>query len=213
VNVLIVYAHPNNESFNAAMKNTAVETLAESSVTVRVSDLYAMQFKATADQRDFLGHQQPFNYMRAQQAAAKGEVSFAPDIMAEQEKLFWAELVIFQFPIWWRSMPAIMKGYVDRIFAYGLMYGPGARGLAGRTAMLSVTVGSPIAPGTETEENRWLADTLSPIHEGILRYVGFDVVEPFAVWGPTKISNSERVACLAAYRTRLRDLVSRRCGG
>jgi NAD(P)H dehydrogenase (quinone) len=47
------------------------------------------------------------------------------DIAGEQAKLRWADAVIFQFPLWWFSMPAIMKGWFDRVYAYGFAYGVG----------------------------------------------------------------------------------------
>jgi NAD(P)H dehydrogenase (quinone) len=60
---------------------------------------------------------------RFKQAFAQGTQS--ADIAAEQEKLLWADTVIFQFPLWWFSMPAIMKGWIDRVYAWGFAYGVG----------------------------------------------------------------------------------------
>ena len=71
----------------------------------------------------------------------------------EQAKLRQADAIVFQFPIWWFSFPAILKGWVDRVFAYGLAYGYkdagnqhryGEGGFAGKRALLSVTVGGPL---------------------------------------------------------------------
>ena len=53
MNVPIVYAHPNPRSFNAAMREAAVDALTEAGHAVQVSDLYAMNFKATLDEHDF----------------------------------------------------------------------------------------------------------------------------------------------------------------
>ena len=47
------------------------------------------------------------------------------DAKTEIEKLLWADTLILQFPLWWFSMPAILKGWVDRVFAYGFAYGVG----------------------------------------------------------------------------------------
>lgn len=75
------------------------------------------------------------------------------DIAGEQEKLLWADTVIFQFPLWWFSLPAIMKGWIDRVYAYGFAYGVGEHSdthwgdrygegtFAGKRAMLVVTAG------------------------------------------------------------------------
>lgn len=59
----------------------------------------------------------------SKQTFAQGTQS--ADIAAEQEKLLWADTVIFQFPLWWFSMPAIMKGWIDRVYAWGFAYGVG----------------------------------------------------------------------------------------
>ena len=116
MNVLIVYAHPNPRSFNAAMREAAVDTLTEAGHAVQVSDLYAMHFKATLDEHDFKERQNPnfFDPTNEQyHAAMRG--SFADDIAKEIEKVDWANLVIFQFPLWWQSFPAILKGWVDQV--------------------------------------------------------------------------------------------------
>src|SRR3546814_4781852 len=75
------------------------------------------------------------------------------DIALEQEKLLWADALILQFPLWWFSMPAILKGWVERVYAYGFAYGVGEHSdtrwgdrygegaMAGKRAMLIVTAG------------------------------------------------------------------------
>jgi len=111
MNVLIVYAHREPESFNAAMKELAVSVLTEQGHEVKVSDLYAMKFKPVAGRDDFepVSTASHINYMLEQRENAKKD-SFSRDIKEEQERVKWAALVIFQFPIWWFSVPAILKG-------------------------------------------------------------------------------------------------------
>jgi NAD(P)H dehydrogenase (quinone) len=116
---------------------------------VKVSDLYAMNFKAIADHDDFQqrGNEEFIKYQIEQGHASKTS-GFSPDIQEEQEKLLWADFVIFQFPLWWYSVPAILKGWFDRVFASGFVYGKeigryDSGGLRGRRAMLSTTTGSP----------------------------------------------------------------------
>src|SRR3954463_16158130 len=154
MNILIVYAHPEPQSLNGALKDLAVAHLAAQGHDVQVSDLYAMAWKTIADADDFLSHDRAERlfYERASKRAF-AEGTQTPDIAAEQARLQWADLVIFQFPMWWFSMPAILKGWVERVFAYGFGYGVGVHDgprwgdrygegmLAGRRAMLSVTIG------------------------------------------------------------------------
>ena len=124
--VLLIYAHPEPRSLNGALKNFAIRHLQQAGHEVQVSDLYAMRWKAGYDADDS-GAPPVGEFWRptldSKQAFAQGTQS--ADIVAEQEKLLWADTVIFQFPLWWFSMPAIMKGWIDRVYAWGFAYGVG----------------------------------------------------------------------------------------
>jgi NAD(P)H dehydrogenase (quinone) len=123
VNILIVYAHHEPSSFTTAMKNVALQTLEAQKHTVTVSDLYAQGFSAVAQKWDFVttsgGH---FNYMLEQKHAANLEMSFSPDILGEIQKLKAADIVLFITPIWWMNVPAILKGWFDRVLAMGVAW-------------------------------------------------------------------------------------------
>ncbi|HEY0826675.1 MAG TPA: NAD(P)H-dependent oxidoreductase [Bacilli bacterium] len=189
MNVFIVYAHQEPKSFNGALKDTAVETLEALGHTVKVSDLYAMNFKAIADQHDFteLENADYFKYQTEQIHASKHD-TFTSDITAELEKLKWADFVLFQFPLWWFSMPAILKGWVDRVFAMGSIYGAGigaydTGGLKGKKSMLSITTGGPELMYSPHGKNGDIHENiLFPIHHGILYFSGMDVLPPFIAY-------------------------------
>ena len=118
-------------------------------------------------------------------------------------------MLIFQFPIWWFGLPAILKGWVDRVFAMERIYG-GRRWFddgyfKGRRAMLSLTTGG--GPGAFSE-NGIVGDIhahLHPINYGILRFVGFDVLPPFIAWGPARASDERRRANIEEYVARAVD--------
>ncbi|MEK6293433.1 MAG: NAD(P)H-dependent oxidoreductase, partial [Paraburkholderia tropica] len=126
MNVLLVYAHPEPRSLNGSLKNFTVERLERAGHTVQVSDLYAMNWKATLDADDAPARDlaEPFRPSTDSRHAFEGGTQPA-DIAAEQEKLRWADAVILQFPLWWFTMPAILKGWVERVYAYGFAYGVG----------------------------------------------------------------------------------------
>lgn len=209
--VFIVHAHPEPSSFNAAMKDLAVETLSECGHEVRVSDLYAMGFNPVAGRHDFRECADPivFHYQREQRHAVSTG-GFADDVSAEQEKLAWCDLLIMQFPIWWFGLPAILKGWVDRVVAVGFAYDDGKRferGLMrGRRGLLALTTGgtrerfSPDGPYGE------IGDVLRPVQAGVLAYMGLDVHEPFVAYAAPRVDDAERAAYLAAYRQRLRTI-------
>jgi putative NADPH-quinone reductase len=124
VNVLIVYAHPEPKSFNGAMRDLAVQTLAGAGHEVVVSDLYAMGFNPVAGPGDMSGERNDpdFFSLQREQTAAYEAGRLSADIDVEIEKLKRADFVLFQFPIWWFGMPAILKGYIDRVWVPGVAF-------------------------------------------------------------------------------------------
>ncbi len=207
MNVLIVFAHPEPQSFNGAMRDTAVEEFTRLGHAVRVSDLYAMGFDPVVSRADFLETADPdfFKPQREQQHASDRD-TFAPAVRAELEKLFWADLILFQSPVWWWSLPAILKGWCDRVLVMGRVYG-GSRMyeqgvLRGKRAMLAMTQGGPgrvIADGSDAEFNA----TLHHVHEGVFAFCGLSVLAPFVVEGPARLSHEGREEALAAWRERI----------
>ncbi len=189
---LIIHAHPEPSSLSGYLKDRAVKDLTAAGHAVQVSDLYEMKWKAVADAGDFPGRSDeegPLNYARAsKQAFAAGEQS--PDVVEEQRKLLWADVVVLQFPLWWYGMPAILKGWVDRVYAYGFTYGVGPQGGAnwgkrfgegvfeGKRAMVAMTVGGRMAHYGPRGVNGAIDDLLWPIQHGVLYYPGFDVLPP-----------------------------------
>lgn len=212
MNVLIVYAHPEPKSFNGAMKDLAVETLAEAGHDVVVSDLYAMGFDPVAGRADMTGEltDPEFFSLAAEQTAACQTGRIAPDIAAEMDKLKRADLVIFQFPVWWFGMPAILKGWADRVFARGFAYLPGRKydtGMfRGKLAMVAATTGTSADTYAPDGIDGDILTVLWPVHNGLLRYSGFDVLQPFVAYMPGRLSEDGRKACLDAYRERLGEL-------
>jgi NAD(P)H dehydrogenase (quinone) len=212
--VFIVHAHPEERSFNGAMTRMASETLAAAGHDVLVSDLYRMGFDPVSDRRNFVTVADP-DYFRqqAEEAHAASHDGFAAEIRDEQEKLFWCDVLILQFPLWWFGLPAILKGWIDRVFAAGgRTYGGGKwydRGVfAGKRAMCAVTIGGPPPIYSAEGLNGPIAAILFPINHGILYFTGFAVIEPFLVHAPVRLSDAGRAAELARYRERVSTLAA-----
>ena len=212
MNVLIVYAHPEPTSFNGAMKDLTVETLAALGHVVEVSDLYAMGWNAVAGPDDMAGptsEADRFSLAREQTVAMENG-TIAPEIAAEQAKLARADFVIFQFPIWWFGMPAIMKGWADRVFARGFAYMPGRKydtGMfKGKLAMVSATTGTSEDTYAPDGIDGSILTVLWPIHSGLLRYTGFDVLPPYVAYMPGREDNATRARQLDGLKQRLRTI-------
>lgn len=219
MNVLIVYAHPEPQSLNGSLKNFAVKRLLDSGHNVQVSDLYEMNWKASLDKADSSGRNSAERFnpsLDSRDAFASN--SQTQDIALEQEKLLWADSVILQFPLWWFSMPAILKGWVDRVYAYGFAYGVGEHSdnhwgdrygegtLAGKRAMLIVTTGGWESHYSARGINGPMDDILFPIQHGILYYPGFSVLPPFVIHRTGRIDEAEFAKLCASLAQRLDDL-------
>jgi NAD(P)H dehydrogenase (quinone) len=211
--IFIVYAHHEPKSFNGAMKDAAVDVLKRNGHEVVVSDLYEMNFKANADAADFRHEVVAglFKYQQEQKRAYDNG-TLAPDIVMEQDKLRWCDALILQFPLWWFTLPAILKGWIDRVFTSGFAYGGGKwydrGGLSGRRAMLSMTTGGPATIYSPTGLNGDIDQILFHIHHGMLYFVGFRVLPPFIAWAASRSSPQQREAYLARFRERLLTLES-----
>jgi len=211
MNVLIVHAHPEPRSFNGALTDTALRTLSEQGHTVVVSDLYAAGWSPVLAPGEFPGHTPGlfFNPAKEQEDAAANQ-STCRAVALEQDKVRAADLVIFQFPLWWFSMPAILKGWVDRVFSRGFAYASGRKYdtglLKGKRAMLSLTTGTADTLYAPNGIDGDLHHILWPIHNGILAYTGFTVLPPFAAWMPAQVSSEQRQSYLDQYADRLLQL-------
>jgi NAD(P)H dehydrogenase (quinone) len=107
MNHLVIYSHPNPKSFNHAILETFTQALREKGDDVRVRDLYALGVDPVLKASDF---------------EAMAEKRAADDVREEQKHVTWADTLTFIFPLWWAGMPAIAKGYMDRVFSDGFAY-------------------------------------------------------------------------------------------
>ena len=211
MNILIIHAHPEPKSFNGAMTQTAVRTFEALGHNVQVSDLYAMGWNATLHPDEF-GDRADANYFdpSSEQEHAQANATVSHEVEREQTKVAEADLVIFQFPMWWFSMPAILKGWVDRVFSRGFAYSSGRKyetgHLKGKRAMLSLTTGTASTLYEPNGVDGDLHHILWPIHNGILAYTGFTVLPPFAAWMPARVGQLQREQYLQDYVKHLSDL-------
>lgn len=213
VNVLYIYAHPEPRSFNGALKDVAMVTLAARGHTVKASNLYAIRFKAVLDPQDFRMRQDPDHFDPAlEQIYGVRTGSLAPDIQEEIEKIAWADLIIFQFPVWWSSIPAILKGWIDRVFVQGLVVDI-ARGkvyaeglLKGKKAMIVATTGSSREMYSEDGVHGDLHRYLSPLTHGVFTFCGMTVLPSFIVYGASGMTREEGAVQLDLYRNVLEGL-------
>ncbi|WP_047460988.1 NAD(P)H-dependent oxidoreductase [Rhizobium rhizogenes] len=217
--VLLVFAHPEPRSLNGALRDIAIKELEAQGHEVRVSDLYADGWKSEVDRDDFpsLAPDARLIAVAASKSAFDAD-TLTDDVKAEIEKLLWADTLILQFPLWWFSLPAILKGWVERVFAYGFAYGVGEHSdkrwgdrygegtLVGKRAMLIVTAGGWEEHYAPRGVNGAIDDLLFPINHGILYYPGYDVLPPFVAYRVDRLDESGFEANAERLRERMRTL-------
>jgi NAD(P)H dehydrogenase (quinone) len=207
MNVLYIYAHPEPRSFNGALRDTAMLTLARCGHQVKASNLYAIKFKAVLDPTDFrIRHNPDLFNPAAEQMHGVATKSLAPDILEEIDKITWADLMIFQFPIWWSYMPAILKGWIDRVLVQGFVvdlregrvYDRGL--LKGKSAMIVTTCGGSEEMYSKGGIHGDLREHLSIITHNIFEFTGMTTLPPFIVYNVPAMTKEEGGKQLDRYR-------------
>jgi NAD(P)H dehydrogenase (quinone) len=209
--IFIVHAHPEPKSFCSAMKDTAVETFKSLGHEVQVSDLHQMNWNPVASGDDFeVRSQADYLVYALEQRESYKSGKISPDIQAEIDKLKWCDVLIFNFPMYWFSVPAILKGWIDRVFVSGFCYG-GKRfydqgGLKGKKGLLAFTLGGREHMFGEDKIHGEMQTMLRPLLRGSMAYVGLSVLPPFIGWHVPYITDEERQSLLEQYREYLTNL-------
>ncbi len=131
---LVVYSHLNPKSFTKAIVDEVEAAATERGDEIKIIDLYGENFNpvlAFPDiQHQFMGKEAP------------------ADVIKYQDMVTWADHMTIVYPLWWGHMPAMLKGFFDRVFSNGFAYAYGEDGvpkglLGGKTAHLFVNTGNP----------------------------------------------------------------------
>jgi len=162
MNILYIYAHPNTNTFTSQILETSIEEARLAGHNTEVRDLYRLGFNPVLQPADFAGSRSG---------------NLPQDIQQEQELIKTADMLIFIYPVWWGGMPAILKGYIDRIFLSGFAYIHNDlihQGLlSGKKAMVLCTQGSPL----EEYAGNGMTEAITRINEtGIFDFVGLKPV-------------------------------------
>jgi putative NADPH-quinone reductase len=104
---LVVYCHPSNESFVAAVRDRVVDTLTAGGAEVRLTDLYADDFEPAFSADERANHLEPGTH---------------PSIASYADDLQWCDTLVLVYPTWWSGQPAMLKGWMDRVWVSGVAW-------------------------------------------------------------------------------------------
>ncbi len=183
-----VFSHPSRDSFNGALLQRALTVFDQPSMTL--TDLYGTHFNPVA-------------------SIAETETIHSEEVHTEISSLQQADVVILQFPLWWFSTPAILKGWMDRVFVFGVTYDKERRfktgGFAGKKAMLVTTTQATAESYQENGLNGPMDTLLFPIHHS-LRFVGFETLPPFVAYDVARNNKKQNEKLLNQYAMLLREI-------
>ena len=105
---LVVYCHPRSESFTAAVRDRVMERLAAAGAETRQIDLYARDFDPRLTAAEHEGYEDTgTNHHR---------------VRRDVDDLRWCDTLIFVYPTWWYGLPAMLKGWLDRVLLPGVAF-------------------------------------------------------------------------------------------
>lgn len=179
LNHLIIYCNPNPKSLSEAYREFVEHLTEMSGCNLCVRDLYKIGFKPVLGLSDL-------------ESLACGKVP--EDVKVEQEYLAWADLLTFIYPVWWTGMPALMKGYIDRVFtkdfAYSMDEQANFKGLlAGKQVVILNNMGFPYE---YYEKIGMLHSMKQTTDQGIFEFCGMNVIEHRFFGHIAAASKSER---------------------
>jgi glutathione-regulated potassium-efflux system ancillary protein KefF len=127
------------------------------------------------------------------------------DVPLEQARLEQASLVVWQHPIQWYSMPALMKLWIDDVLAFDWAYGPRGTALKGKDLWLVATTGGPEDSYRPDRYNRYFFDAFLPPYEQTAALCGMRFVPPLVLHGAHRVSRADLDAHAQLYASRLLD--------
>lgn len=190
---VVLYAHPNSQSFNHAVLTVVREELERVGAELSVRDLYALGFDPVLKGGDLA-------------AVRAGEP--LEDVAREQEILSAADLLVVVHPIWWFGMPAVLKGYIDRVFSYGFAYTAGPEGPVGLLQGKKVAVFTSTGGSEDAYRSYGFEKALrTTMDQGIYGFCGMEVVLHQFFFAVPGVTSEQRNAMLDEMRLGLREKV------
>ncbi len=175
---LIVYAHPNPQSFNHAIEEHIENRLIDAGKEFEIRDLYNLRFRPDLDEEDL-------SFLKQEQVS--------PGVQTEQEYVKYSDVLIFIYPIWWFGMPAILKGYIDRVFSSGFAFKYTEQGPEGLLTDKKVIIINTTGSTEDVYDSMGYKESLKRnIDKGIFEFCGMKIITHKYFYAVPFISDEER---------------------
>jgi NAD(P)H dehydrogenase (quinone) len=193
--VLVIFAHPLGDSYAATLRDTVVAALEAGAHTVDLCDLYQEDFDPILSAQEWRDYENTSENTRA--------------VSRHVERLRHAEGIIFVFPSWWYGMPAILKGYFDRVWLPGVAFEFGPQAI--RPLLMSIRMFGVV---TTTGAPEWFTRIYmgNPSRKVLMRGLARLVVAPraerfwLALYGMENATDAKRTAFVEQVRKRVSNI-------
>ncbi|MHC1708638.1 MAG: NAD(P)H-dependent oxidoreductase [Bacteroidales bacterium] len=195
MNYLIIFTHPNGKGFSHKILQTVIDTIGTNDNNYQLRNLNEIGFNPVLSNSDL---------------AMFKRNEYPDDIKQEQELIRWADVLIFVYPLWWGGMPAILKGYIDRVFASGFAYEYNSNNpvglLKGKKAMLFSTQGY----SREHYESIGMNEAMMKVErDGIFKFCGIEMTDHLFFGNASSLSKEQELS----YLVEVKDLLEGRREG
>lgn len=159
---LIVICNPKRNSFSHAIANRVREASLSKGYEVKIRDLYRMDFDPLLTSKEIKMYD---------------KCVFPEDVEVEHEYIDWADVITFVYPLWWASMPSMLKGYVDRVLCKNFAYERTSKGLRGLLTNKKVFLFTPYGNSYRRYKAIGMFDSMhQTIDEAIIQFCGMKIL-------------------------------------
>lgn len=178
MNQLIIIAHPKKDSFSHKIKTSLEKEFINQRYPVKIRDLYEMGFKPVLTEGELKLNKEGKNF---------------PDIAVEQSYIEWADKLTFIYPLWWNAFPAILKGYIDRVFTNGFAFKINGNGPEGLLKNKKVQLITTAGMKEKSLKRSGIFDGLKITQEqGVFEFCGMNVLDHLYVTEVTSITKEQK---------------------
>ncbi len=211
----MIVAHPENNSFNSSIANAQKNVLIENGYKVRFSNLYKDNFNPLLTRKDFKGLE-TFDLVQFPKAQNDSHINnkVNDEVLNEQKNLLWADILILQFPMWLYGMPAILKGWCEKVLSEGFAHKPSdniwfEKGkMSNKKLLLSITTNGKRESFSSRGRHGSMDIILWPILNSFW-FSGFKILEPLIAYNVVKCSNLERQKFILKAETTVLNIKNR----
>ena len=203
----VVFAHPEPHSLNGTLKNITLRVLQGKGFSVTCTDLFAENFSVYLDNKEYPGYTSGIYTVTDAQQHCMRTGTLPEAVQREQQLLVDADLVVFQFPMWWGTVPAPLKAYFEKVFMFNWSFG-GAYNLQGKRTLVCSSVGTPETYWSTSRQHS-IKTVYYHLFTGLFETMKMINLQPIIIYGFEHMTDDQKRRILADFEREIQDVDTR----